>query len=582
MASKNYAANLKVGATMSSTVGRVFGGLKTKLKEQENSLKSLRAEHKLAAKGTGEYAGKLDQLQREIDQTERGLKRLRAASKFDIGKSLRGVGSTIGKDLSRVGIAGGVIGGVGIGLVKNMLDVTAAFESSLMSLEMFEGSAAGAQKSFAWIEKFATKTPYEIQTLTNAFIKLRGYGIDPINGDTMRILGDTASATGKDIMQGVEALADATIGQNVRLKEAFAIDADLKGQKVLYRYTDKLGKDRVVSVDKNNKKLIKSTLLAILNDRYKGAMEKQSKTWNGMVSNMKDHWAQFAYKVMQTGPFKELKAKLGSVLEKLGEWEKDGTIKRWAAKTGEWMVVTGTKIGEVATSIWETTKAVKDFVGGWKNLGVILLAINFAPTILAVGQLAVVLYRLGPAWIVGMGPVGWVAAGIAIIGLAIVSLVDPGGPMDLLGKIFPETMEKIRKSVEKAVNWISNKFDILGDKVGGFVKKLGKLTGLAGYFDTGVGVVSNGDLRRQHELPMTRYGGGGLTVSGKSPNINGSIGANPPAAIDPNQLLQWVKSGGDKTNNFEINVSSAPGADGAAIAGQIRNEIIRKPLYDID
>lgn len=69
-----------------------------------------------------------------------------------------------------------------------------------------------ARESLAWVSEFATKTPYELNETTEAFVKLRAYGLDPKNG-LLQILGDKSAAMGKDINQAVEAIADAVTGK---------------------------------------------------------------------------------------------------------------------------------------------------------------------------------------------------------------------------------------------------------------------------------------------------------------------------------------------------------------------------------
>ncbi|MEO2043167.1 MAG: hypothetical protein ABGX43_01075, partial [Nitrospinaceae bacterium] len=147
---------------------------------------------------------------------------------------------------------------------------------------------------------------------------------------------------GKDINMAVEALADAQTGEFERLKEfgikavqitksnAKAMGATMKdvGQTAL-SFTDKIGKQQIKVIDRNNRKMITSTLLAIWNERYAGAMEERSKTMNGMLSNLGDSWTNFknlvAEKILPL-----IKERLTGVLEKIKEWGADGTLENWA------------------------------------------------------------------------------------------------------------------------------------------------------------------------------------------------------------------------------------------------------------
>ena len=101
---------------------------------------------------------------------------------------------------------------------NSMVDVASQFEKFETVLISSTGSAEKAKEAMKWVTDFAVKTPYELDKVTEGFVALKNYGIDPTNG-TLRTLGDTAAAMNKPLMQGVEALADAVTGENERLKE---------------------------------------------------------------------------------------------------------------------------------------------------------------------------------------------------------------------------------------------------------------------------------------------------------------------------------------------------------------------------
>jgi len=226
---------------------------------------------------------------------------------YNVGKSILTQSKALLSSIT--GIYGKLIafsGGIGLGfLAKDFLDSAVNAEKLKLTLDTLEGSSKKADKSFSWIKEFATQTPYELNQVTESFIKLRAYGIDPTNG-TLKTLGDTASAMGKPLQQGVEALADALTGENERLKE-FGIKASKKGEEILYNWTDSSGQARHIII-KNNKDIIQSTLMAIWNEKYQGAMDKQSKALAGIWTNIKDSYTDFQTTIMQGGLFDYIKA----------------------------------------------------------------------------------------------------------------------------------------------------------------------------------------------------------------------------------------------------------------------------------
>ena len=229
------------------------------------------------------------------------------ADRFD--NRLGGIIKTVGK-------VGAVLTGVGVAaagfLGNGMLDAAIQFENFKTQLTTIEGDSEKAQKSLDWIEEFAKKTPYELDQVTDAFVKMKSYGIDPIEDGLMTSVGNMASAMGKPIDQAVEALADAMTGENERLKE-FGIKSskDKKTDTTTFTY-NKDGKEYTKTVN-NNAKEIQAALQGIMDERFTGGMDAMSKTWEGTVSNMKDAYSGFLRAIANAGVFDALKEVLGAI-----------------------------------------------------------------------------------------------------------------------------------------------------------------------------------------------------------------------------------------------------------------------------
>ncbi|MBI1407293.1 MAG: hypothetical protein GC145_14355 [Caulobacter sp.] len=243
-------------------------------------------------------------------------------------------------------VAGGATAGT-IGFGKSVVDTGARFESYEAGLKTLEGSQAKAREAMSWVQKFAKTTPYDLDQVMQSYVRLRAYGIEPTNG-TLLSLGNTASAMQKDLMSAVEMLADAQTGEFERLKE-FGVRAKQQGDKVTFTYSQN-GKDIEVS-SKKTAADIRRTLLGIFDGRFKGAMDEQSRTWNGMMSNMGDSWVGFKRKVADAGLFEKVKGHLAGVLEFLDKAEKDGRLDKWAKEIA-------TSVGQVADSMARVGKAV--------------------------------------------------------------------------------------------------------------------------------------------------------------------------------------------------------------------------------
>lgn len=225
----------------------------------------------------------------------------------------------IGRVVKTAGKAAAVLSGVGIAaagfLGKSLLDTASQFEQFKTQLTTIEGSSEKAQKSLDWIADFAKKTPYELAEVTDAFVKMKSYGLDPIDGNFMESIGNMASGMGKSIDQAVEAVADAVTGENERLKE-FGIKAskDSKSNTITYTYSSN-GETFTKTVD-NDAKAISKGLQEIMDERFSGGMDAMSKTWAGTIANLGDTWQGFLMQIAGAGIFDVMKDGLTS----LSDW----------------------------------------------------------------------------------------------------------------------------------------------------------------------------------------------------------------------------------------------------------------------
>lgn len=245
----------------------------------------------------------------------------------------------------------------------NMTNVAAGFETLKTTLINIEGSSQRANESLKWIEDFSAKTPFQIEQVTQGFMSLKAYGIDPVEG-VLRSLGDTASAMGKPLAQAVEAMADAVVGENERLKE-FGIRASSMGEQIRYTWTNASGEARAAIVQ-NNSAIIQSTLTSIFNSKYAGAMQMQAQTWNGLLSNMQDNWRKAQKNIMDAGLFDYMKA----IVMVVGEYLNKGFDKAvGGAKTfANYTIETIKTIIRGFGGMYDTIEGIGDTLELLKNL----------------------------------------------------------------------------------------------------------------------------------------------------------------------------------------------------------------------
>lgn len=178
-------------------------------------------------------------------------------------------------------------------VVQQVITAQRQFDKLNSSLTTATGSTKAAGEAFAVLQDFAAKTPFGLQEVTTAFLKLRNLGLTP-SERALTSYGNTAAGMGKDLNQLIEAVADAATGEFERLKE-FGIKSKQQGDQVAFTFqgtTTKVG---------NNAKEIEEYLMAIGEVNFAGGMERQAATLDGALSALGDQWDQTLVAFSQSG-----------------------------------------------------------------------------------------------------------------------------------------------------------------------------------------------------------------------------------------------------------------------------------------
>jgi phage tail tape-measure protein len=196
-----------------------------------------------------------------------------------------------------------------------------------------------AAKTMAWAVDFANKTPFETDSVVEATVRLAAYGMEAEK--VLPGIGDMASVMNKDIMQAVEAVADAQTGELERLKD-FGITKQMiidHGNKVMRGKEIVNAKGQITDQENFNK-----VLFSLMEERFKGGMEIQANSFNGLMSTFtgtaKTMLAQMVGvsatgEIKIGGLFDRAKQKLKELTDKITQWQNDGTLDKWATKVSD-------------------------------------------------------------------------------------------------------------------------------------------------------------------------------------------------------------------------------------------------------
>jgi len=206
----------------------------------------------------------------------------------DVGSRLRTMAGTIAGIVAPITASVSALAGM-----HKLVDVTREFDKLSAGLLTATGSAEGSKQAFDAIQDFATKTPYDLAQVTDSFVKLVNFGLDP-SERAMTSYGNTSSALGKELNQMIEAVADAATGEFERLKE-FGIKSKSEGDKVSFTF-----RGITTTVGKNAKE-IEEYLIKLGETNFGSAMANRMSTLDGALSNLGDAWDKLFLTISQKG-----------------------------------------------------------------------------------------------------------------------------------------------------------------------------------------------------------------------------------------------------------------------------------------
>lgn len=488
-----------------------------------------------------------------------------------------------------VAVAGGMAA-----LGKAVVSVSAEFEQYQATLETIEGSADKAEKSLNWVANFAKTTPYHVGEVTQAFVRLKAYGLDPIDG-SLKAAGDAGSAMGLGLMAGVEAIADAMTGENERLK-AFGITASVAGDKVTYTWREN-GKELNRTLKKSGVEIVKF-LEENFERRFGGAMDRQSRTWNGMLGNLSDGWTNFLLSIGRAGFFNNMEGHLADLMGYIDRLQKNGTLNQWSISIShalEWaadgIAYFAVQIGRHVQTIAELIENHKDTFGTLKT-ALLALAVYFFPVAAVIGVAALAIDDF----------LTYLRGGDSVIGDFIDSLSeflgeDPKKVAEVLGRIADAAARIAATAVglglfAGALRKVAGALGLLGTasaaeglkNLGNAGKSAGKAKGLGGFGLLAAAGIGGYEMQRDIRSGNTLYAQGKALIpgpedllawlyrqAGNALSAGGSTSANQPR-VPYGSLARDPSAHGDALANWNANWAKTGPAQAAAAMGTTVND----------
>ncbi|WP_257296251.1 tape measure protein [Endozoicomonas sp. YOMI1] len=315
-----------------------FAGLSTKnLKQQQARLEQQLNDTRTAFKRADESAKKaaISLRNSNLKKTARDAK----AASISIGQLSR-------RFLGLAAAAGGLY--TLKRSIEGVLQTGDQFERLGVQMEAITGSSAEAEKAMQWIKDFTRNTPFQLEEVSEAFVRLKAFGLDPTDGSMQAII-DQASKLGG----GMERLNGITLG----LGKAWA-KQKLQGEEILmllergvpvWDLLEKVTGKNVQEIQKLSSagKLGREAIRGLIQEIGKsseGAAAKNMSLLSGYVSNLKDSWQQFQDEVAKSGALDYARESLAGIAAEIERMNQNGQLSELAKKVSDAFIAMGDAI----------------------------------------------------------------------------------------------------------------------------------------------------------------------------------------------------------------------------------------------
>lgn len=398
-------------------------------------------------------------LQLKVDQFRQGIQDARQEL-TNFSNTTRTVAATAGTALAAIGAAAGTaFAALGIGAVKAAADA----ETQLAKMETaMQGNTEAAKEYIAWAKEFAKTTPFESGEVVDATIKLKAYGLEA--KDMLTSIGNMASGMGKGLDQAVEAVADAQTGELERLKE-FGITKQMLIDEAL-----RLGKGEIVNAQGSitNLEALNEALLSIMDKRFKDGMLRQSKTFNGQVSMLKDNWKNFLTTIGNA-----ILPTLKDALTKINAWAETIDFQAVGERAGAVFGAIVNAIVGVGNALVETYKFYKEHETVLNALAAVIAGVVIPAMvgfivnatvlkaqalwglIVSTSKMIAANYMLGLSYLTAYAPIILIVAGIIAL-IAVIYLLIKN--WDTVKAVTLQVWEAIKTGLSTAWEWIKLQF----------------------------------------------------------------------------------------------------------------------------
>lgn len=270
--------------------------------------------------------------------------------------------------------------------ITGIVEVGGDFEILQARLESLTGSAEAGEEAFAWIKDFTKNTPFQLNEVTDAFIRAKAFGLDPMNG-TLQAVADQSAKTGGgiEVLNGiVSALGQAYSKGKLQTEEMLQlIERGVPAWDLLAEATGRSTAElqKMASAGELGRKEIQ-LLIDALGKSGSGSAEKQMSKLQGLVSNLRDTVINFLNDVNNKGLLEYVKGEIKGIAQALDEMRKSGELDEWAKRISDSIIGLINTVKGVGTFLFEYRDAIVAVTKAW----IAYRAVKIGSDLLSLGQ----------------------------------------------------------------------------------------------------------------------------------------------------------------------------------------------------
>ncbi|MGG5827769.1 tape measure protein [Aeromonas salmonicida] len=244
-----------------------------------------------------------------------------------------------------------------------------------VQLKAVMGSIAGGAEASAWIQDFAKNTPLQLDEVTQVFVRLKAFGIDPMAGAMQGIVDQAYKLGGGfEEVQGISlALGQAWAKQKLQGEEILQlIERGVPVWQLLEQVTGK----NTAELQKLSEagKLGRDTIAALMNEiaaQSSGAARDNMSLLSGLISNAQDNLAKFYRLVSESGALDWLKGQLANLNAEFEAMARDGRLQAWAQRLSDGFISLGETLKSLIQALSEWRTALTMLAQAWVGLKIV-------------------------------------------------------------------------------------------------------------------------------------------------------------------------------------------------------------------